>query len=230
MIGMLGLIFRSWGGVVVPIFVLAFGVSWAVGWMLILGKSLDIMSVMQPTLFLIVGLSAIIHFLSHLIMKMNGGMPKDLAIEQTPLDASIGAASGNEPFDTFTGTIDEGGSSIASVTSFNLSIDNGLNPTYVIGAATSPQMEYGLANVSGTITAYFTNETLIEKFINETESELELALTDGLSGNTYTFSLPRVKYTGATVPVANAQSRILTLPFVALLDTVTGTNLTIAKS
>lgn len=82
MIGMLGLIFRSWGGVVVPIFVLAFGVSWAVGWMLILGKSLDIMSVMQPTLFLIVGLSAIIHFLSHLIMKMNGGMPKDLAIEQ----------------------------------------------------------------------------------------------------------------------------------------------------
>jgi predicted RND superfamily exporter protein len=81
-IGMLGLIFRSWGGVLIPILVLLIGVSWGVGWMLILGKSLDIMSVMQPTLFLIVGLSAIIHFLSHLTTKMNGGMPKDLAIEQ----------------------------------------------------------------------------------------------------------------------------------------------------
>jgi len=81
MIGILGLIFRSWWGVLLPVFVLGVGVVWAIGWMLVLGKPLDIMSVMQPTILLIVGMSAIIHFLSHLNKKMREGVPKDLAIK-----------------------------------------------------------------------------------------------------------------------------------------------------
>lgn len=82
MIGMLGLIFRTWWGIILPIFVLGIGVAWAIGWMLVIGKSLDVMSIMQPTLYLIVGLSAIIHFLSNLLKKIKSGIKKNLAIQQ----------------------------------------------------------------------------------------------------------------------------------------------------
>lgn len=82
MVGMLGMIFRTWWGIALPVFVLGLGVVWAIGWMLVLGKSLDVMSVMQPTLYLIVGLSAIIHFLSNFIKKIKEDIPKELAVKQ----------------------------------------------------------------------------------------------------------------------------------------------------
>ncbi len=89
MIGMLALIYRSWWGVVVPISVLVIGIAWAFGIILFSGKALDVMSVMQPTIFLIVGLSAIIHFITHLTKLMKSGMLKDAAIEQVFLELWI---------------------------------------------------------------------------------------------------------------------------------------------
>ena len=82
MIGMLALIYRSWCGVVVPILVLVIGLAWAFGLILLSGKALDVMSVMQPTIFLIVGLSAIIHFITHLTKIMNTGVQKNAGIEE----------------------------------------------------------------------------------------------------------------------------------------------------
>jgi len=80
MLFILLLIFRSWWGVIVPLFVLIIGVSWAFGLLIYLGKSLDVMSVMQPTIFMIVGLSALIHFFTHLIKKLKEGDEKREAI------------------------------------------------------------------------------------------------------------------------------------------------------
>jgi hypothetical protein len=149
-------------------------------------------------------------------------------IATSPLDASITDASGNTPFDSFTGTISEGGSPIASITAINLKIDNGMRNTFAIGSQTPQGIEFGRANVTGEITAYFENTDLINKFINETESSLEFALTDGTS--TYTFNLPRVKYMGGDVPLATEQSRILTLPFQALRDDTEEVALILTKS
>src|SRR5690606_17203352 len=67
-------------GVVVPLLVLIIGVAWAFGLLIYLGKSLDVMSVMQPTIFMIVGLSALIHFFTHLIKKLKEGEEKTDAI------------------------------------------------------------------------------------------------------------------------------------------------------
>lgn len=77
------LIFRSWWGVVVPVLVLSLGILWAFSVILYSGKSLDIMSVMQPTIFLIVGLSALIHYFTHLIKKLRSGYSKSEAILST---------------------------------------------------------------------------------------------------------------------------------------------------
>jgi len=153
---------------------------------------------------------------------------KDMTTSGTPLDASIDAAPNEPPFDSFTATITEGGNTQAIVTGVNFTIDNALSPTFVVGSATTPQMEFGMANVTGEITCYFENLTLYNKFINETESDMVLTLTDG--SDTYVFDFHKIKYSGGSLPVQNPQSRILTLPFVALLDTAEDTNLTITKS
>lgn len=81
MLLMLALIFRTWWGVALPFLILLVGVAWSFGLILVLGKALDIMSVMQPTIFLIVGLSALIHFFNHLINQLKLGVAKSDAIQ-----------------------------------------------------------------------------------------------------------------------------------------------------
>ncbi|MHA7129362.1 efflux RND transporter permease subunit [Algoriphagus namhaensis] len=73
------LVYRSKTGVLVPVFVLAVGVAWAFAWIVLSGRALDVMSIMQPTIFLIVGMSALIHFFTHLAKKLQVE-PKNRAI------------------------------------------------------------------------------------------------------------------------------------------------------
>lgn len=82
MLFLLVVIFRSWWAVFIPLLVLITGVAWAFGLLVVLGKPFDVMSVMQPTIFLIVGLSALVHFFTHLIKKLKSGIPKDIAIHE----------------------------------------------------------------------------------------------------------------------------------------------------
>lgn len=160
------------------------------------------------------------------IVKMQMGIiGKDMTTAQLPLDSSITDASGQDPFDSFSGTILEGGVSLANVSSLEFTIENGMAPTFVIGSDVTPQLEFGRAKVSGTMQAYFENLNLLNKFINETPSTLEFSLTDGVSGNTYTFLFPNIKYSGGDLPVQNEQSKMISLPFVALLDSTEETNL-----
>ena len=80
MLVMLALIFRTWWGVVIPFLILIIGVAWAFGLILHLGKALDVMSIMQPTIFLMVGLGSLIHFFNHLIKELRLKTPKIKAI------------------------------------------------------------------------------------------------------------------------------------------------------
>jgi hypothetical protein len=148
----------------------------------------------------------------------------------SPLDASLTAASGNEPFDSFSGTISEAGSAIAYVNSIDFTLNNNLNPSFVLGATTTPQMEFGMSTLEGTMTVYYQDKALIDKFLGETESSLSIVLDDRVAGLNYTLLMPRIKINGAAVPVANPQSRLITIPFVALRDSSTGTQLRITRT
>jgi hypothetical protein len=140
------------------------------------------------------------------------------------------APSTNAPFDSYSGSIEDGGSAISIVTSIDFSLTNSLAPTFVIGSDSAQQLEYGRAVVEGTMTVYYENESLINKFLNETESAIEVTVDDPTGGSAYTFLFPRVKYNGASVPVQNPQSRLITLPFVALFDSVEATNLKLTRT
>jgi hypothetical protein len=148
----------------------------------------------------------------------------------TPLDASLTAASGNEPFDSFSGAITEGGSAIAYVNSIDFTLNNNLNPSFVLGSVTTPQMEFGQSTLEGTMTVYYQDKALIDKFLGETESSLSIVLDDRVAGLNYTLLMPRIKINGAAVPVSSPQSRLITIPFVALRDSSTGTQLRITKT
>ena len=144
------------------------------------------------------------------------------------------APTGNEPFDTLSGELFEGGTSPGNklnvVTSLEFSIQNSFAPTYVIGDDTAPQFEFGMAVIEGTMSVYYKDAALISKFLNEEETSLQVAVSDSSGTNPYTFTFPRIKYTGANVPLANPQSRLIEMPFVALKDSVEGTNLILTRS
>lgn len=140
------------------------------------------------------------------------------------------AASVNQPFDSYSGTISDGGAGIAIVTSIDFSVTNSLAPTFVVGADVAQSLEFGRAVVEGTMTVYYEDETLINKFLNETESSIEVSVDDPTGANPYTFLFPRVKYNGASVPLQNPQSRLITLPFVSIYDTTENSNLTLTRT
>jgi hypothetical protein len=154
---------------------------------------------------------------------------QDMTLAQSTL-GSPSAASGNSPFDSFSGSINEGGSSIAIVSSLTFSINNSQQPIFVVGDKVAPQLEFGRAVVEGTLTAYFEDNTLLDKFIDETESSIEVTVDDLSSGGAYTFLFPNVKYNGGDVPVSDPQSRLVTLPFVAIYDSSEATNIKLTKT
>lgn len=151
------------------------------------------------------------------------------AVSGTSIDATPTEPQSDDPYDTFSGTITEGGSSIATVSALDFTIENSINPAFVIGSATAPQMEYGRGRVTGNMTVYFEDATLLNKFINETETSIEFTLSGSTS---YTFSFPKVKYSAGDIPLDNEQSRFITMPFVGLYeaDNDYGTALKITKA
>ena len=144
------------------------------------------------------------------------------------------ASSSNAPFDSYSGDVREGGTGssdvINLVTSLEFSITNNLSPTFVIGSDAAQAINAGRAVVEGTVTVYYEDDTLINKFLDETETSLQVSVDDPTGSNPYTFNFPRIKYNGASVPLADESSRLITLPFVSLYDSSEGTNLKITRT
>lgn len=138
------------------------------------------------------------------------------------------ASAANSPLDSFTGALVEGGVAIAVITEMQLNLENGLEPRFVVGSKQSLQASIGRSKVSGTVTAYFENSLLLDKFINETESSLEFSLPDA-QGNAYRIFLPRIKYTGGQPDVSGEGPVTLSMPFVALLHAASAMTMLIER-
>ena len=160
-----------------------------------------------------------------------GLVGKDMTIGAT--EKTQDAASGAAPFDAYSGDlkIADTGSSLAAsaiVTGLDFTLTNSFAPTFVIGDDAAPSLEVGRAEVEGTLTAYFEDAALINRFLNETETALEVSVGDGT--NDMTFLFPRIKVNSADVGVDGPTSRIVNISFVALRDTTEATNLKITRS
>ena len=146
------------------------------------------------------------------------------------------AASSNSPFDAYSGDLKIGNdvgslASSAIITAIDFNVSNSFAPTFVVGSDETPALEVGRAEITGSFSAYFEDATLITRFLNETESAIEVSVTDAASPiNSYAFTFPRVKINSAEVGVDGPTSRVINLSFTALYDTATNTNLKIVRT
>ncbi|MCC6182901.1 MAG: MMPL family transporter, partial [Bacteroidia bacterium] len=72
----LWLSFRSVYGVLVPITIVILSVFWTLGIMAMMGQSLDIMTVMLPTMIFIAGMSDVVHFFTKYFEELSHGTDK----------------------------------------------------------------------------------------------------------------------------------------------------------
>jgi len=74
----LWLSFRSLYGVIVPISIVLISIFWTLGLMAMMGKSIDIMSSMLPTMIFIAGMSDVVHFFSKYFEELAKGTERSL--------------------------------------------------------------------------------------------------------------------------------------------------------
>ena len=153
------------------------------------------------------------------------------AFSGTSIDATPTSVSSKDKFFHENGTFKEGGSTVGYLSSIDFTLTNNYTATYALGSTSVRDLTAGQVAITGTVTALFENVTFYNKFINNTESELEFTLTAGSPAETLTFNLPRVKYTAADLPIpGNSQPINVTMQFSAIYDSTDATSLTITRS
>ena len=150
-------------------------------------------------------------------------------VADAPLVANPAPSMTGRQFDSYTGELKEGGQTIAVVTGIELSLDNGIQPQFVLFRRDAPLVSWGRATVTGTMTAFFQSAALIGKFLAETPTSLEFSLISP-DGDTYAIVLPNVRYTGADLPMDADGPISVSMPFSAVLDKTSGTNMIIRRT
>lgn len=111
---------------------------------------------------------------------------------------SVVAPTTIAPFDSFTGTIQEGGATIAHVTGWDLKVEQNVEPNFACGSPAAQSVSVGTIKVSGNIMVYYVDQALRKKFINGVGSSLKLILGSVAATKAYTIDLGTVKYTSNT--------------------------------
>jgi hypothetical protein len=148
-----------------------------------------------------------------------------VTLDSTPTDSQIFS-----PLDAFTGSLYEGDAAVGLITGIDITLDNGANPNFVVGSSFARNVTFGRSNVTGSITAYFQDMTMLNKFINESNSSIEVYIGTGLYGsNSYRIFIPRIKYGTADNSVNDEGPIEMKMDFQALLDSTFNTNIIISS-
>lgn len=159
-----------------------------------------------------------------------GLIGKDQSIAQTAIASSTySTLTDTCQFDSFTATINEGGSPIALVTEMEVTLENGIEPQFVVGSSTTLRPSIGRCNVTGSITVYLEDQAMLTKFQNETESSLDITMTDP-DGNTFQIEIPKLKYNSGQPDVSGEGSVTVSMDFQAIYDSVDASNIVITRN
>lgn len=116
------------------------------------------------------------------------------------------------------GLLRVGGTNLGVVTGLNLNLDLSPSAEAVVGQNFVPEIHLGRANVTGQITAFLEDFTLINYFKNETEVELIAYLTasNADAADAMSIHLPRLKFGDADIGLQGEAGIPITMPFQAL--------------
>ena len=147
----------------------------------------------------------------------------------TAIASSSYTADPNENvMDSLSGSITVGGSAVTCITSIKLTLENGIENLPVVGEVTRIRGAAGRSIVTGELTAFYQDDTLLDAFDNESEVAIVFILTDGTA--TYTFTLPKVKFTGGKPEVGGEREVSITMPFQAIYSSSDATQLKIERA
>ncbi len=165
-----------------------------------------------------------------MITAVFGAVGKETVLDIAALaGVTVDPPTTTPPMDAFTGVLLEGGTSLACITELSIDLNNSLEPRYCVGSNKTNLPSIGRSNVTGQVTAYFEDSTLIDKFINETETSIEMNMPDS-PGNNYKLTLPKIKYTGGKPDVSGEGPITLAMPFQAIYDPISQTNIQLDRT
>lgn len=127
--------YRSWAGVIIPLIVVAISTIWILGLMAFLGKQLDLLMVLLPTIMFVVGMSDVVHLMTKYIENLRRGDEKSAAIKTALKE--VGLATFLTSFTTAIGFLT------------------------LLTASIRPIQEFGIYTAAGVLIAFFVAFTII---------------------------------------------------------------------
>lgn len=146
-------------------------------------------------------------------------------------DSTVAPVTGGI-FDSYNLNLKEDGVALGIGMSLTLNINNNLNAAFALGSDTAIDVIDGRCVVDGSMSIYFENADIYDKFKDNIESSLEVDLISVKGGvtTTYTIELPRIKYTTADDPVSDEGAVTVTMNFQALQDDLEDATIKISKT
>ncbi|UPT52972.1 tail tube protein [Hafnia phage yong3] len=147
-----------------------------------------------------------------------------------PVGSTVLERTTTSPMDGFQGRLLEGGQEISVITEIGLTVENGIEPRFVVGSKFSIDPSSGRRAVNGTANVYFIDNTLRNKYLDETETSITFDLIDPANPNQkYTVEIPRVKFTEAPRPIDGEGDIMLNMGYKGLLDPTVGSSIKITR-
>lgn len=151
-----------------------------------------------------------------------------LSLSDNPLSESVSAPAYNAPMEAFKGSVSIDGVLQGLVAGLDLRIENGLENTYALGSRSAASALYGKSRISGELTAFFEDNSLFQKFLDQSHCSLSLTLIG--EGGSYEITLPKILYMAGNNPVRGDKAVTTSFTFVALQDAVMGTDIRIERN
>lgn len=150
-----------------------------------------------------------------------------LANTTEPAGSTYNNVNTNRPFASFDGSLIQDNALIGFVTSITPEMDNAGEAAFVVGQRGPSHVSYGRMTNTFGIEAFFIDYTLFDKFVNETEGEMNALLK--LDGNGWSLRWPRFIYTEGAPDVAGESDISISASGQALKDATESTSLIIQR-
>lgn len=121
------------------------------------------------------------------------------AFQGSQFASSYSASPTGSPLDGFSGGLWEGGVASALVTGLDIKLANGRSVEGVLGSRVTPAIFEGRANITGTATVFFQDATAYNKFVNETESSIDILMVAPNGTDFLRVVVPACKFSSGNV-------------------------------
>jgi hypothetical protein len=159
-----------------------------------------------------------------------GFMGKDGKLNNATMATGTNAPAANSPFSAFEGSLYFNSTQSAVVTGISVELSNGRAAQGAIGNRSAIGISEGTCSVTGTLSAYFENATMLQAFLDEEQVAIEFTLADPNGSDFHTVRMPRCKFTAGTLDNPREGPITLELPYTAILDSVSSTSIWYQRS